>query len=75
MRNQQHYTDYNHIRVYGIIKGWNKAFITGQQQLAMMMNAPADTCHIHEDTVLRFYDLSKETRQQFNGVVINKRGN
>lgn len=73
MRNHEHHTDYNHIRLYGQIKGYDAGFIKDQQQLAMILNAPADTCDIAIDkTITRFYDLPKEIRQQFNGVVINK---
>lgn len=68
MRHNEHYTDYNHIRVYGMIKGYSDSHIAGQQKLAYMVNAPYDTVELDDGKIIRFYDLTSEARKEFANV-------
>lgn len=68
MRVYEHPLDYQNIKVYGTLQGWDAAFIRGQQQLAYMLNAPFDTVAIQEDKPILFRDLDAAQRKQFGGI-------
>lgn len=65
MRHYEHHGDYQHIKKYGMIKGYDENFIKGQQKLAYLINAPYDTVEIVEGKVILFKDLPAEVRKQF----------
>ena len=72
MRNREHELDYQHIKAWGRIQGWNKDMIAWQQKLAYRHNAPWDTVELIEGKALRFQDLSKEDKARFKASQIGE---